>query len=44
MSEHDKALATLGKLFSYYKDRCFESDFENPEIRRRVAMSVKLEK
>lgn len=43
-SEHDKALSSLGHLFSYYKDRCHESEYEHPSVRRRVAISVKLEK
>jgi hypothetical protein len=43
-SEHDKALTSLGALFSYYNDRCHENDFQKADVRRRVAISVKLEK
>lgn len=44
VTEHSKALASLGNLFSYYNDRCIENTSSDPKVRRRVAMSVKLEK
>ena len=44
MSEHDKAVGSLGKLFSYYNDRCTDAIYENPDIQRRVGVSVRFEK
>ena len=32
MSEHDKAVGSLGKLFSYYNDRCTDAIYQNPDI------------
>jgi hypothetical protein len=43
-SEHDKAMSSLGSLLFYYKDRANEAVFENPDIKRRVAVSIKEEK
>lgn len=44
MTEHDKALGSLGLLFSYYNDRYTEADYQVPEVRKRVAISIKLER
>ena len=44
VSEYKKALASLGLLFSYYNDRYHESEFMDPDIRRRVAISIREEK
>ena len=43
-SEHDKAMCSLGSLLFYYKDRANEAVFENPDVKRRVAVSIKEEK
>lgn len=43
-SEHDKAVTSLGLLFSYYNDRYHPSTFEKPDVRKRVALSVRMEK
>ena len=44
MSEHSKSMNTFGGLLSYYKERENTVNFDDPILRKQIAISVRMEK
>jgi hypothetical protein len=44
MSEHSKSLNTFGGLLGYYKERENTVNYDDPLLRKQIAISVRMEK